>query len=375
MVEKVDLVLNYGGRWVLKPQIVYIKKLTYVLQAYDVDLLSYIDICSEYVEKCGFKKVEQLLITGPSSRYFLVEGDSGIRTLQQLFSDKFSVLQFFAIDEGEEHVPAPSISHHNKPYSVTVDVGTDCESSEEEEAYELDSSDYDSNQLDLFSKERTKEVNDKLDNYKELKEGMSFKDLDEAKRIVGFYAIANKKGLKVFKSDTSRVSYKCDVGCPFRCLISKENKDQGFKIKILKTRHNCQPAYKNRRATPQALAHYFKNKVQNNPKYKVKDMRVDLEDQFNMNVNYSKMKRVKRLVLEKLEGSFIDDYNRLEAYAQELRDSNPGSDVVINISKDALAEGKRRFLRMYICFQALKTGWKAGLRPLIGLDGTFLKGK
>nr|XP_033510632.1 uncharacterized protein LOC117275465 [Nicotiana tomentosiformis] len=36
---------------------------------------------------------------------------------------------------------------------------------------------------------------------------------------------------------------------------------------------------------------------------------------------------------------------------------------------------KKRFLRMYICFQALKTGWKAGLRPLIWLDGIFLKGK
>lgn len=30
---------------------------------------------------------------------------------------------------------------------------------------------------------------------------------------------------------------------------------------------------------------------------------------------------------------------------------------------------------MYVCFQALKSGWKVGLRPLIGLDGTFLKGK
>ncbi|KAK6787238.1 hypothetical protein RDI58_015763 [Solanum bulbocastanum] len=28
---------------------------------------------------------------------------------------------------------------------------------------------------------------------------------------------------------------------------------------------------------------------------------------------------------------------------------------------------------MYVCFQALKSGWKAGLMPLIGLDGTFLK--
>ncbi|KAF3651238.1 hypothetical protein FXO38_16706 [Capsicum annuum] len=74
------------------------------------------------------------------------------------------------------------------------------------------------------------------------------------------------------------------------------------------------------------------------------------------------------------EGSFIDEYNKLEAYAQEIRRSNPKSDVVINISKDALAKGKRQFLRMYLCFDALEKGWKYGLRPLIGVDGTFLKG-
>ncbi|KAF3650004.1 hypothetical protein FXO38_17365 [Capsicum annuum] len=90
---------------------------------------------------------------------------------------------------------------------------------------------------------------------------------------------------------------------------------------------------------------------------------------------YTKMKRVKRIILEKLDGSFIDDFNKLEIYAQELRDTNPGSNVVINISKDVLVQGKRRFLRMYVCFEALKRGWISGLRPFIGLDGTFLKGK
>lgn len=69
----------------------------------------------------------------------------------------------------------------------------------------------------------------------------------------------------------------------------------------------------------------------------------------------------------------MDDYNRLEGYAQELRRINPSFDMVININKDALAEGKRRFLMMYVCFQALKCGWREGLRPL--MDGTFLKGK
>lgn len=81
------------------------------------------------------------------------------------------------------------------------------------------------------------------------------------------------------------------------------------------------------------------------------------------------------MALEKLDGSFKDEYNKLDAYGQELRKSNSGSDVAINISKDNLEEGKRRFLRLYIYFQALKLCFKSGLRPLIGLNGTFLKGK
>ncbi|KAM3398719.1 hypothetical protein P3S68_002235 [Capsicum galapagoense] len=95
-------------------------------------------------------------------------------------------------------------------------------------------------------------------------------------------------------------------------------------------------------------------------------MRKHLNDMFKLNASYSTMKRVKRLILEKLEGSYIDEFNKLEAYAQELRESNPGTDMIINISKEALNQGKRRFLRMYVCFQALKNGWKAGLRPFIG---------
>ncbi|OIS96386.1 hypothetical protein A4A49_58610, partial [Nicotiana attenuata] len=100
-------------------------------------------------------------------------------------------------------------------------------------------------------------------------------------------------------------------------------------------------------------------------------MKVDLEERFSLNVSDSKLKRMKRMVLEKLEGSYLDEYNKLEAYAQEFRETNLGIDVVIQISKNAMEEGKRRLLRMYVCFQALKIGYKAGLRPFIGLDGTF----
>ncbi|XP_010319912.1 uncharacterized protein [Solanum lycopersicum] len=294
--------------------------------------------------------------------------------------------------------------HNDEPYLVTIDVATEGESSEEEDdenepnlvtvnvgidiATEGESSeekndendpypsDYNSEESESFRLEKKREINDQLDNFKELEKGMSFKNLDEAKRVVSYYSFARKVALRVDKSDSVRVRYKCIVGCPFVFLIFEVKKGQGFEIKTLQTKHTCPKAFKNRRATQQALAHYFKNRVQNDPNCKVTEMRKIVDDNFKLNISYSKMKRVKRLVLEKLDGSYVDDFNKLEGYAQELRDSNPGTDVIINISKKALLEhGQRKFLRIYICIQALKSGWRAGLRPFIGLDGTFLRGK
>uniref|UniRef100_M1DCK3 Transposon MuDR mudrA n=1 Tax=Solanum tuberosum TaxID=4113 RepID=M1DCK3_SOLTU len=132
-----------------------------------------------------------------------------------------------------------------------------------------------------------------------------------------------------------------------RCLISRDGKTEGFKIKTFINNHACEEAFFNARADIVTLAQYFKNKLQNNPKYKVKDMKGELENDLKLNVCHSKLKRAKKMALEKLEGSFMDDYNKIEAYAQELKQSNPGSDALINISKDTLAEGKRKILGIY----------------------------
>ncbi|XP_028770058.1 uncharacterized protein LOC114727523 [Neltuma alba] len=79
--------------------------------------------------------------------------------------------------------------------------------------------------------------------------------------------------------------------------------------------------------------------------------------------------------MDEMEGSYKDEFHNLEAYCNELRTSNPGSDISVEVSKEALENGRREFRRMYVCFNACKVGWKAGCRLFIGLDGTFLKGK
>ncbi|KAH0706388.1 hypothetical protein KY285_010890 [Solanum tuberosum] len=346
MIDEVEIVFNDGGSWVVSPLLVYTKKLVHYWLNFDPELLSHKDICDEFTSRLGLSRVKQLLVTGPFGKYYIVDGDDGIRAILSLLCEKFKVVNFFVVEEGELIVFAQNITQYSESCLVDVEVGTDCEHS----------------------------AGDRLENFKELQVGMTFKDMKEGRQVLNYYALANKRDLTIIKGHTKRTRYGCDAGCPFRCLISRDGKTEGFKIKTFINKHTCEETFFNARADTVTLAQYFKNKLQNNPKYKVKDMRGELENDLKLNVCQSKLKRAKRMALEKLEGSFIDDYNKLEAYAQELKQSNPGSDVLINISKDALAEGKRNFLRMYMCFDALKKGWKSGLRPLIGLDGTFLKG-
>ncbi|KAG5601267.1 hypothetical protein H5410_032637, partial [Solanum commersonii] len=363
----VDLMLHYGGKWITKPLLVYDEKYVATRRDTSADLLDYDKIVEEYTKNLGFVLVKQILVKGPFGKFYLLEGSEGIKTLQCLLNEQFKVVNFFAVDDFEETVFAPNIIHHSEAYLVECEYGTDAEIKSDDE--------YNFDELELIKMLKSKEVNADLSHYKELHPSMTFKDLNEARKIVNLYSLANSKPIVVGKGDRTRLRYKCMIGCPFVLLISQDGKGPDFKVKTLKINHNCEDAFKNPRACTSTLAQYFKNKLQNNPHYKLKDMRKDLMDQFNLNASTSKLKRTKRMALQKLQGSFLNDFNRIEAYANELRLNNPGSDIVINLSKDALEQGKRKFLRMYICFNALKLGWKEGLRPFIGLDGTFLKGQ
>ncbi|KAK4382137.1 hypothetical protein Sango_2901700 [Sesamum angolense] len=55
----------------------------------------------------------------------------------------------------------------------------------------------------------------------------------------------------------------------------------------------------------------------------------------------------------------------------EVRKTNPGSTVLVGTEQ---IEGEERFNRFYMCFGALKAGFRAGCRPIIGVDGCHLKG-
>ena len=95
-----------------------------------------------------------------------------------------------------------------------------------------------------------------------------------------------------------------------------------------------------------------------------------VKKKLKLEINETMAKRVKRTIMTEIEGDYKDDYRRLWDYAEELRQTNAGTTVEI-----IYEEGTSMFSKIYICFHALKQGWISGCRPILGLDGCFIKNK
>ncbi|XP_022023764.1 uncharacterized protein LOC110924027 [Helianthus annuus] len=87
------------------------------------------------------------------------------------------------------------------------------------------------------------------------------------------------------------------------------------------------------------------------------------------------MFKAKGIAKQKIEGDYRAQYVILRDYSEELMKSNPGTTVTIDVEPEANPSSPtRHFRRIYICLGGLKAGFKLYGRPLLGLDGAFMKG-
>ncbi|VVA41777.1 PREDICTED: LOC109756472 isoform, partial [Prunus dulcis] len=85
----------------------------------------------------------------------------------------------------------------------------------------------------------------------------------------------------------------------------------------------------------------------------------DMADpEFEVGMKFSDCKVFRAVVREQ----FIKR-NRDVVFVRKLRKTNPGTTTKVQL-----------FQRLYVCLGAYKVGFIAGCRPIIGLDGCFLKG-
>ncbi|XP_010534027.1 PREDICTED: uncharacterized protein LOC104809682 [Tarenaya hassleriana] len=111
----------------------------------------------------------------------------------------------------------------------------------------------------------------------------------------------------------------------------------------------------------------FKKEIlRRNPSYKAADIQHDMKTEYQLTVPISKCFKARRIALDMVMQDQVVQFAKLWDYEHELRRSNPNTTTEIVIDNGL-------FNKFYICFEVLRNSWKKSCRPVIGLDGCFLK--
>ncbi|WVZ75505.1 hypothetical protein U9M48_023551 [Paspalum notatum var. saurae] len=203
--------------------------------------------------------------------------------------------------------------------------------------------------------------------------GMAFRSSRQFKKAVVKYGVKNHKHILFVKDEKNRVRATCSwKGCKWMIYGSLTTRSDWFKVVTFVDEHTCPPRRDNKLITSNLIAKHYFNEIKDNPTWKVGLIKKVVLKDMLADASIAKCKRAKSLVLKAALDSMKGEYTRVYDYQAELLRSNPGSTVVVCL--DPEIEDRQVFERFYVCFDALKRGFIAGCRRVVGLDGCWFKG-
>ncbi|CAN6279164.1 unnamed protein product [Urochloa humidicola] len=202
--------------------------------------------------------------------------------------------------------------------------------------------------------------------------GMLFKSRKQFKKAIIRYGLAERKVINFIKNEPKRVRAKCDwKTCPWVCLLSINSRTECWQIVTFIDNHTCPPRRDNKLVTSRRIAEKYEKFIMANPTWKFVSMKQTVEEEMFADVSISKLKRAKAMVIQKAMDATDGQYQLLYDYRLELLRSNPGSTVIVTKEPDVEPP---TFQRVYICLDALRKGFLAGCRRVVGFECCFFKG-
>lgn len=201
--------------------------------------------------------------------------------------------------------------------------------------------------------------------------GQEFKSVYEFRDALQKFAIAHHFMYKLKKNDTNRASGRCIVeGCSWRIHASWDSSAQLFRIKNMNKAHTCgEKSWKSVHPTKNWLVGIIKDRLQDHPHYKPKEIANGILRDFGIELNYTQVWRGIEDAREQLQGSYKESYNQLPWFCEKMVEANPGSTIKLFTGDD------KRFHRLFVSFHASRHGFEYGCRPILFLDTTSLKSK
>ncbi|KAL4557735.1 hypothetical protein LXL04_035923 [Taraxacum kok-saghyz] len=224
--------------------------------------------------------------------------------------------------------------------------------------------------------------------------GQKFRSKKEIKDKVNKLAIESRRNLCFKKNDKTRLRAVCrgnvpdasgsgvggavksnKVSCPWSMQASKPKDCEFWFVKTLTDKHNCIQTRKIRACTAKFISSEILDQVESNPTVPLRAIQDQIMKKFQVGVSLHKVQRVKAAATNLVVGDYRKQYEILRDYLMEIQATNLGTTVKIEVvSEPHYASPTRMFKRVYICLGALKKGFKASRRDIVGLDGAFMKG-
>ncbi|XP_021980771.1 uncharacterized protein LOC110876922 [Helianthus annuus] len=124
-----------------------------------------------------------------------------------------------------------------------------------------------------------------------------------------------------------------------------------------------------------SIAKEIQPMIESNPDMPIHAIQSQLLWKHQLEISLHKVFRAKRITTTRIYGDYQEQYGLLRLYCDELLKANPGSTIKIDVEPCGNSGSPtRQFRRVYVCFASMMRGFKMIGRPLLGVDGCFMKG-
>ncbi|XP_073135246.1 uncharacterized protein [Henckelia pumila] len=200
--------------------------------------------------------------------------------------------------------------------------------------------------------------------------GMKFKSAQEFREVLRDHSVRQGYELVLKKNERTRITGECKNGCNWRIHASLVMGGPIFQIKTISGQHNCARINENKLANYRYLGRRIEKIVRDNCDIKIDQLKNTIRTKCGVEVSKWKVIRAKKAAVQNLRGINSLQYHRLWDYCETVRNFNPRSSLFLQRKEDFEPP---TFDKLYFSLNAMKCSFLAGCRPIIGLDGCFLK--
>lgn len=197
--------------------------------------------------------------------------------------------------------------------------------------------------------------------------GMRFQDGLQCREALRTWAIVQGHPIQFRRVNKHQLQAKCKEPCIWKCYGSINQSENNFVIRKIKGPHTCPFNIHNKQANYKWLARQYLDVFRIRPDMSISDFLADCNARFQVQPSRGRLHRAKAHALELLRGTVVGHYSCLRNYIAELVRVDREGRFELLLGEESVFNG------LYIGFSALKKGFMAGCRWIIGLDGCHLK--